>query len=191
MQEVNGTATDELFELQQAEEDEEAARQQAELASFAGMRTVDSTDNGNAQELENPQIIALFRTQPALVESADQLAAAGGDALKAELDRLGLKCGGTVQMRAERLFLTRNKPRSEWPKAMFAKRKATDGPGLEDRGAKRAQRGPMLPGQSRKAGSVRVPGMADHRREAERPVRRPRGYGAGAAEPVGIYRPST
>eukprot|EP01048_Picozoa_sp_COSAG05_P032008 COSAG05_NODE_12013_length_487_cov_0.682990_1_plen_103_part_01 len=103
MQEVNGPATDELFELQQDEEDEEAARQQAELASFAGMRTVDSTDNGNAQELENPQIIALFRTQPALVESADQLAAAGGDALKAELDRLGLKCGGTVQMRAERL----------------------------------------------------------------------------------------
>ena len=190
MQEVNGTVADELFELQQVKDDEEATRQQAELASFAGMRAGDSTDIGNAQELENPQIIALFRTQPALVESADQLAAAGGDALKAELDQLGLKCGGTVQMRAERLFLTRNKPRSEWPKTIFAKRKATDGDvGVRD--AKRAQRGPMLPGQSRKAGSVRVPGMADHRREAERSVGRPRGHGAGAAEPVGIYRPRT
>ena len=31
----------------------------------------------------------------------------GADALKAELQRLGLKCGGTLQERAKRLFATK------------------------------------------------------------------------------------
>ncbi len=189
VQEPNATTTDELFELQQAKEEDELRQQQAQLATFAGMRAVGSTDEETAQDpeaTERPHIVTLFRSQPALVESAEQLAGAGGDALKAELDRLGLKCGGTVQMRAERLFQTRNKPRSEWPKAIFAKRK---GAGGDNRDAKRAQRGPMLPGQIRKAGAMRVPGVAEHRRD--RPVGRPRGQGAGATEQVGIYRPNT
>jgi hypothetical protein len=39
--------------------------------------------------------------------SAEDLQSAGMDILKAELQRLGLKCSGTVEMRAERLFLTK------------------------------------------------------------------------------------
>jgi len=46
-----------------------------------------------------------------------------GDILKAELTRLGLKCGGTVADRAKRLFLTKDTPFSELPKKLFAKKK--------------------------------------------------------------------
>eukprot|EP01052_Picozoa_sp_SAG31_P005067 SAG31_NODE_217_length_19988_cov_53.300820_16_plen_319_part_00 len=54
-------------------------------------------------------------------ESATALAdAAGPEALKAELSRLGLKCGGNVTQRAERLFLTKGKPMSAWPSSIFA-----------------------------------------------------------------------
>ena len=137
----------------------------------------------------NPHIIPLFRAQPTLIESASQLAAAGADALKAELERLGLKCGGTTEMRAERLFSTRGKPQSEWPRGIFAKRKASGQ--QQQRDAKRPQRGPTLPGQSRAPGAVRVPGAAEQRRAAARPLGRPQGQGAGAVEQVGVYRPNT
>jgi len=45
------------------------------------------------------------------------------DQLKAELFRLGLKCGGTASERAKRLFLTKNTPLEQLPKKIFAKRK--------------------------------------------------------------------
>lgn len=195
-QELNGTTTDELFERQQAEENEEGQRQQAQLDSFAGIRSRNSTECDTAQGQErydhpptvhNPHIIALFHAQPGLVESAEHLAAAGGDALKVELERLGLKCGGTPTMRAERLFQTRDKPRSEWPKEIFAKRKRGAG---EDRTAKRPQRGPMLPGQSR-TDSMQLQGLQELKHGKRRPVGKPRGQGAGATEQVGIYRPNT
>ena len=44
-----------------------------------------------------------------------------GDALKTELSRLGLKCGGTVADRAKRLFMTKDTPLDELPKKLFAK----------------------------------------------------------------------
>lgn len=44
-----------------------------------------------------------------------------GDALKTELSRLGLKCGGTVADRAKRLFMTKDTPLEELPKKLFAK----------------------------------------------------------------------
>jgi splicing factor 3A subunit 3 len=49
------------------------------------------------------------------------LEAFGGDALKHELGRLGLKCGGTVTQRAERLMLTKGVPLSTLPAKEFAK----------------------------------------------------------------------
>ena len=49
--------------------------------------------------------------------------AVGGDALKSELARLGLKCGGTVSDRAARLFLTKDTPLDELPAKVFAKKK--------------------------------------------------------------------
>jgi splicing factor 3A subunit 3 len=48
--------------------------------------------------------------------------AVDGDVLKAELNRLGLKCGGTVSDRATRLFLTKDTPLDQLPKKLFAKK---------------------------------------------------------------------
>ena len=45
----------------------------------------------------------------------------GGDKLKVELTRLGLKSGGTPLDRAKRLLLTKGKDRSEWPRKIFMK----------------------------------------------------------------------
>jgi hypothetical protein len=45
----------------------------------------------------------------------------GADVLKKELERLGLKCGGTPKERAERLFLLKSTPLDKLPKKMFAK----------------------------------------------------------------------
>ena len=56
--------------------------------------------------------------------AADLEKALDGDTLKAELTRLGLKCGGTVADRAKRLFMTKDTPLSELPKKLFAKKKA-------------------------------------------------------------------
>lgn len=55
--------------------------------------------------------------------TADDLEkAVDGDALKAELSRLGLKCGGTVADRAKRLFMTKNTPLDKLPAKVFAKK---------------------------------------------------------------------
>lgn len=43
------------------------------------------------------------------------------DTLKAELTRLGLKCGGTPNDRAKRLWMTKGKDPSEWPAKIKAK----------------------------------------------------------------------
>lgn len=45
------------------------------------------------------------------------------DLLKAELSRLGLKCGGTPSERAKRLFLTKHTPLDQLPKKLFVKTK--------------------------------------------------------------------
>lgn len=67
------------------------------------------------------------------ISSADELAAAvDGDRLKTELSRLGLKCGGTVQDRAKRLFLTKDTPLDKLPPKLFAKK---DGNGTLSTGA--------------------------------------------------------
>lgn len=56
--------------------------------------------------------------------AADLEKAIDGDSLKAELARLGLKCGGTVSDRAKRLFMTKDTPLDKLPKKMFAKKAA-------------------------------------------------------------------
>ena len=56
-----------------------------------------------------------------LYSSSVELEALGLDRLKRELTRHGLKCGGTITQRAERLFLLRDKTRDELDKKLFAK----------------------------------------------------------------------
>eukprot|EP00539_Tryblionella_compressa_P014132 CAMPEP_0178814980 /NCGR_PEP_ID=MMETSP0746-20121128/574_1 /TAXON_ID=913974 /ORGANISM="Nitzschia punctata, Strain CCMP561" /LENGTH=485 /DNA_ID=CAMNT_0020475907 /DNA_START=64 /DNA_END=1521 /DNA_ORIENTATION=+ len=57
--------------------------------------------------------------------AADLEKAVDGEKLKAELSRLGLKCGGTVSDRAKRLFLTKDTPLDQLPKKVFAKKAPT------------------------------------------------------------------
>ena len=66
-------------------------------------------------------------------ESAAALEAAGLEPLKAELLRLGLKCGGSLKQRAERLFLTKTTPLDQMPKQHKAKPAAK--PAGEEAGA--------------------------------------------------------
>jgi hypothetical protein len=46
--------------------------------------------------------------------------AMGGDALKHALAKRGLKCGGTPEQRAQRLWGVRGLPKDQWPKNIFA-----------------------------------------------------------------------
>ncbi|PSC72465.1 SDE2-like protein [Micractinium conductrix] len=54
--------------------------------------------------------------------AAELAAAAGGDRLKDELQRLGLKAGGTPAQRAERLWLLRDTPLEKLDRKHFAKK---------------------------------------------------------------------
>lgn len=49
------------------------------------------------------------------------LPCAGAERLKEALQALGLKCGGTLRQRAERLMLTKGKRLEELDKSLFAK----------------------------------------------------------------------
>jgi len=63
------------------------------------------------------------------VSSAVELEVHGLEKLKAELARLGLKCGGSLSQRAERLFLLKSTPLEQMPKAHRAKGGAGGGGG--------------------------------------------------------------
>ena len=54
--------------------------------------------------------------------ASELLAACGADAIKRELAQMGLKCGGTPEARAERLWSTKGKALSDLDPRMFAKK---------------------------------------------------------------------
>ncbi|CAA7024503.1 unnamed protein product [Microthlaspi erraticum] len=54
-------------------------------------------------------------------ETVEELIDLGDEKLKEALDALGLKVGGTMQRRAERLFLTKHTPLEKMDKKHFAK----------------------------------------------------------------------
>jgi len=55
--------------------------------------------------------------------SAEELMSLGLDRLKSALQALGLKCGGTLEERAQRLFMTKGKPLDTLDPSVFAKSK--------------------------------------------------------------------
>eukprot|EP00911_Craspedida_sp_UC1_P002314 UC1_evm1s1745 len=63
------------------------------------------------------------------VSSPTELHAFGPDALKTALSALGLKCGGTLEQRAQRLFSTKGKRLEELDKRLFAKKRRRGGSG--------------------------------------------------------------
>jgi hypothetical protein len=77
------------------------------------LRTVDAGTTPPAADA--PLDLAAFDSAAALQKAVNP------DALKAELGRLGLKCGGTPVDRAKRLWLTKDKEPADWPAKIRAK----------------------------------------------------------------------
>jgi hypothetical protein len=130
----------------------------SELAAFAGLRA----DPGRAAPPAAAEP-ARGRIDLAAYASSDELELLGLDVLKAECQRKGLKCGGTLQERAERLWATRGVP--EWriktsvDPALLAKPAKKRAAPRDDGGGGstfRPQQGPMLPGATRRAGQKRL-----------------------------------
>lgn len=71
--------------------------------------------NASAQEIEEPLNFDAFN-------SAAELEILGLERLKSELQARGLKCGGTLQERAARLFLLKSTPLDKLPKKLLAKK---------------------------------------------------------------------
>jgi hypothetical protein len=182
--EVDGRSADDLFEREQLAKDEREQRTKGELQSFAGLRPEAGAGGGGmgcvaeaadaAAPVPNTAVIGLLTTNPDAIRSADQLESAGLQLLQQELTRLGLKCGGSLGERAERLFQTKGLPRDQWPRKILAKRKRSAAEAPPAMGNKRVigPRGPARP------------------RSPTQRVAAPRGQGAGAREAVGIWRPN-
>ena len=95
--------------------------------------------------------------------SVDELRGVGPETLKAELLRRAMKCGGTLDERAERLWKARGIPlfklRQELEPSLFAKKGGADGKRsvpVEGGGGFVRQQGPLLPGETLKRGQKRI-----------------------------------
>jgi len=92
-------------------------------AAMVGSLSVDGEEpKNNSQGID----LAPYKTAADLEKAVD------GDQLKAELARLGLKCGGAPADRAKRLFMTKDTPLDQLPQKLFAKKKTTNGASTED-----------------------------------------------------------
>ncbi len=87
-------------EQKRLQQQEEEAQQ---IATFAGLR--DSQFSGFS--LVWDEKLKLSRLNIESASSSQDLEVLGLDMLKSELIKLGIKCGGTLHDRAERLFLTK------------------------------------------------------------------------------------
>ena len=122
----------------------ELAEEAERLTTFAGMRGANTAAEGGGGD-DGP-----LSTLAENAESAAALEAHGLDVLKAELSRLGLKCGGTLAERAARLYALRGRTRLHAEDAALLARPRDAAAQQAARGAKRvARQGPLLPGQQR------------------------------------------
>lgn len=130
----------------------------SELETFAGLRQLPVADEFQPASTR-PIDLARFGSVD------DLLREVGADQLKAELSRLGMKCGGTAQQRAERLYQAKGVSMSELAKSqpsLFAKPKRAEAPLPPAAAAAAAGSlfrpclGPMLPGQERRVGQKSV-----------------------------------
>jgi hypothetical protein len=135
----------------------------AELAEFAGFRN----DKPHAPEFEFD--LESFHT-------LEQLLAADMDQLKSALQLRGMKCGGTREERAGRLFLARALPFGELRQKLepkhFSKQKANGD--SEGRQPKRKEQGPLPHGVQRLPNQKRI------KTKNERRAKRPKQYGTQA-----------
>lgn len=124
----------------------ELAEEAERLTTFAGMRGAAAAAADVAGGTEDGAPLSPMAESAA---DAAALEAHGLEALKAELARLGLKCGGTLAERAARLWALRGRTRLHAEDAALLARPQRDAE-PQPRGAKRvARQGPLLPGQQR------------------------------------------
>lgn len=91
-------------------------------ATDDGANTNDDNDTSGVDKEKQTTTTTTAKIDLAKYASAEELAAqVDGDRLKAELSLLGLKCGGTVLDRAQRLFLLKDCPLHDLPPKVFAK----------------------------------------------------------------------
>ena len=74
---------------------------------------------------EDPLVLKCKSTGclPKEIETEAQLLAMGGGVLQAACATLGLKAGGTLELRAQRLMATKGKRREEWPASLLTVKK--------------------------------------------------------------------
>ncbi|KAJ7951296.1 Protein SDE2-like protein [Quillaja saponaria] len=84
----------------------------------------ESGASASIAEIETPLSIAEIETPLDFgsLNSAAELEVLGMERLKSELQAHGLKCGGTLQQRAARLFLLKSTPLDKFPKKLLAKK---------------------------------------------------------------------
>ena len=95
---MDGEAEDFREEQLRLQKEEEEARN---ISNFAGLRESDRLPLVWDSKL-NVSRMCLDQ-----INSAEELESLGLDGLKSELSKLGMKCGGTLKERAERLWLSR------------------------------------------------------------------------------------
>jgi hypothetical protein len=129
------------------EETEVNARHAAAIGSFAGLR-------GSSEP--EPEAPAAAPVQLSMVSGAEELEALGLDALKEELRRRGLKCGGTLAERAARLWQARFGKKDD-PRLQPSKKRARESkPPSRQPGDFVRQQGPLLPGVRRLPGQKSI-----------------------------------
>ena len=88
-------------------------------ASFAEAPASPAAPLNTASSAPNSEA-AVFSFDFSRFSSAVELESIGAESLKNVLASAGLKCGGTLSQRAERLFLLKTTPRNELNKKHFA-----------------------------------------------------------------------
>ena len=81
-----------------------------------------AADKGTKQQTHQQQAADFEDVDLEQYKSAQDLEVVGLDRLKFALTARGLKCGGNLQQRAERLFCIKGVPPEKWPAAIKAKK---------------------------------------------------------------------
>lgn len=140
-------------DVSQSRLNEERRRQEeVELSHFSGLRH--QTPSGNVFEPGKapavPSKLIMDYT------SAEELEELGLEALKAELQQRGLKCGGTLSDRAKRLWQVRKMTDMTKVDPVLLAKPKRELEGAE-KGEKKRQKGPLLPGQKMIKGQKKLP----------------------------------
>ncbi|KAK6919991.1 Sde2, N-terminal ubiquitin domain [Dillenia turbinata] len=89
---------------------------------------VDDVSKSRSEDHEEPMVVSTSMSEIEMplnfddFNSAVEMEALGMERLKSELQTCGLKCGGTLQERAARLFLLKTTPLEKLPKKLLAKK---------------------------------------------------------------------